>query len=102
VDRKSLSYLSPSRFGTTDAKKQALDNARRFAARHPGGTVDRQPTEPRAHCTTAQLIFNGRPEPFDMPSAAGALDVAVGSPRHYILRGLYGALILGAGRVIAV
>ncbi len=32
--------------------------------------------------------------------AAGALNV--GSYEHYILRGLYGALILGAGRVIAV
>jgi hypothetical protein len=34
---------------------------------------------------------------------AGALDVAVAveSPRHYVLRGLYGALILGAGKIIA-
>jgi len=31
---------------------------------------------------------------------AGALDV--GSPGYYILRGLYGMLILGAGKIIAV
>jgi hypothetical protein len=31
-----------------------------------------------------------------MTTAAGALDIAAGSPGHYILRGLYGALILGA------
>src|SRR5690348_8990458 len=33
---------------TTDVKKQVPDSARRFAARHPGGTDDRQPTKPRA------------------------------------------------------
>ena len=37
------------------------------------------------------------PEPFEMTPAAGALDVAAGSPRHHVLRGLYGAVILGAG-----
>jgi hypothetical protein len=37
-----------------------------------------------------------------MAQAAGALDVAAGSPGHYILRGLYGAVILGAGKIIAV
>jgi hypothetical protein len=36
-----------------------------------------------------------------MTPAAGALDVAVGSPGHYILRGLEGAVILGAGKIIA-
>ena len=35
-----------------------------------------------------------------MTPAAGALDIAAGSPRHYILRRLYGALILGAGKII--
>jgi hypothetical protein len=29
---------------------------------------------------------------------AAALDAAAGSPRHHILRGLYGALILSAGK----
>jgi hypothetical protein len=36
-----------------------------------------------------------------MTPAAGALDIAAGSPRHYILRGLYGAVILGAGKIVA-
>jgi hypothetical protein len=39
--------------------------------------------------------------PFRDDPAAGALDVAVGSPWHHILRGLYGAVILGAGKIIA-
>jgi hypothetical protein len=34
--------------------------------------------------------------------AAGALDAAAGSPRHHTLRGLYGALILSAGMIVAV
>jgi hypothetical protein len=37
-----------------------------------------------------------------MTLAADALDIADVSPGHYILRGLYGALILGAGKIIAV
>jgi hypothetical protein len=57
--------------------------------------------EPRADRTTAQLIFNGRPEPSEITPAAGALDIAAGSRRHHILRGPYGALILGAGTTIA-
>ena len=36
-----------------------------------------------------------------MTPVAGALDVAAGSLSHYLLRGLYGALILSAGRIIA-
>jgi hypothetical protein len=32
--------------------------------------------------------------------AAGALDVAAGPPGHYMLRGLYGAVILGPGKII--
>jgi hypothetical protein len=97
-------YVQAYRAGSVtaaDVKKQALDNARRFAARHPGGTGDRQPTEPRAGCPTAQLIFNGRPEPFEMTSATGARDIAVGSPMRYILHGFYGATILSPGKIIA-
>ena len=37
-----------------------------------------------------------------MTPATSALGVAVGSSGYYILRGLYGALILGAGKIIAV
>jgi hypothetical protein len=32
--------------------------------------------------------------------AAGALDATVGSPWHHILRRVYGAVILGAGKII--
>jgi hypothetical protein len=56
---------------------------------------------PRPGRTTAQHTFSGRLEPFEVNPAAGALDDAVGSPRHYILRGLYGAVILCAGKIIA-
>jgi hypothetical protein len=35
-----------------------------------------------------------------MAPAADAFDV--GSPAHYILRGLYGAVILGAGKIIVL
>jgi hypothetical protein len=37
-----------------------------------------------------------------MAPAADALDVAAGSSGQHILRGLYGALILGAGKIVAV
>src|SRR6266700_1150820 len=77
----------PQRVAAWDTVQAQIDSS--GAAGVFGGTADRQPTEPRADRTTAQLIFNGRPEPFEMTLAAGALDVAVGSPRHYILRGLH-------------
>ncbi len=70
----------PESVTVADVKKQALDNARRFAARGPGGTDDHQPAQPRDGWTATQLIFDGRPEPFEMSPAAGDLEVAVGSP----------------------
>lgn len=76
-------YVQTYRPGTVtaaDVKKQALDNARRFAARRPGETGDPQSAEPGVSWTTAQLIFNGRPVPFEVSPAASDLDVAVGSP----------------------
>jgi hypothetical protein len=70
----------PGTVTTVDVKKQVLDNARRFAARQPDWTGDRQPEESRADWTTSQLVFNGRPEPFEITPVAGDLSVAVGSP----------------------
>jgi hypothetical protein len=37
----------------------------------------------------------------DQHRPADALDVAAGSPGHYILRGLYGTVILGPGKIMA-
>lgn len=70
----------PGSVTSADVKKQALDNARRFASRHPGGRDDRQLAESRADWASAEVIFNSHLEMFEVNRAADGLSVAVGSP----------------------
>lgn len=51
---------------------------------------------PSVQLDNGQAHRQRQSEPFEMTPVAGALDVAAGSLSHYLLRGLYAALILSA------